>query len=73
MKKNKILKLRLNEDIAKKLAYVAESEGVSLQNLIVLMARQKIQYFERVMGNIKPNMLQSVDLTEFESEENEDK
>lgn len=73
MKKNKILKLRLNEDIAKKLAFVAQSEGVSLQNLIILMARQKIQYFERVKGNIKPNMLEGVDLTEFESEENEDK
>ncbi len=69
MKKNKILKLRLSEDVAKKLAFVAQSEGVSLQNLIVLMARQKIQYFERVKGNIKQNDLAGVDLAEFESEE----
>ncbi|MBQ7761378.1 MAG: hypothetical protein IJ400_04910 [Clostridia bacterium] len=69
MKKNKILRLRLNEDIAKKLAFVAHSEGVSLQNLIVLMARQKIQYFERVKGNIKQNDLVGVDLAEFESDE----
>ncbi len=71
--KRKSLKIKINEDVAKKLAYVAKSEGVSLQNLIILMARQKIQYFERVKGNIKPNMLESVDLTEFESEEDDNK
>lgn len=67
--KRKSLKIKINEDVAKKLAYVAKSEGVSLQNLIILMARQKIQYFERVKGNIKPSALDSVDMAEFEPDE----
>lgn len=45
--------LKLREDVAKKLAFVAKSEGMSVQNLLTSMVRQRIQYFERVKGNIK--------------------
>ncbi|MBQ7353148.1 MAG: hypothetical protein IJW54_03995 [Clostridia bacterium] len=65
MKKNLTYSLKLSEDIAKKLAYVSESEGLSIQNMLTTLIRQKIQYFERVKGNIKPQALQGVDLTQF--------
>ena len=68
MKKNKILKIKLNEDIAKKLAYVCEKEGLSLQNQLLSMLRQKISYFERVKGNIPKNALENVNLDGFEEE-----
>ena len=73
MKKVKSLTIKLSEDIAKKLAYVCDKEGISIQNQLNSMIRQKIAYFERVKGNIKPNMLESVDLSELSAEENEDK
>lgn len=69
MKKNKVFKLRLSEDMAKKLAYVSEAEGMSVQNQLLAMIRQKIQYFERVKGTVPKNGLDSIDMTEFESDE----
>ena len=69
MKKNTALKIRLSDDVARKLAYVSKSEGMTLQNEINSMIRQKIQYFERVKGNISKNALDNVDMSEFEQDE----
>ena len=44
MKKNAVLKVRFNEADAKKLAYVAKSEGMSAEKMLVFLARQKISY-----------------------------
>ena len=68
MKKNKILKVKLSEEMAKKLAYVCEKEGLSLQNQLLAMLRQKISYFERVKGNIPKNSLDSISLDGFDDE-----
>lgn len=69
MKKNKILKVRLSEDVAKKLAVVSKNEKMSAQNEITAMIRQKISYYERVKGNIKGEELQGISLDEFLDEE----
>lgn len=69
MKKNKILKIKLNEDIAKKLSVVSKNEKISIQNEIIAMIRQKISYYERVKGNIKRDEIEGADLSEFETEE----
>lgn len=69
MKKNYTFKLKLNEEMAKKLAYVSEKEGLSVQNMLTQLVRQKIQYFERVKGNIQKNDQANVDLGLFEVEE----
>lgn len=69
MKKNKILKIKLNEDIAKKLSVVSKNEKMTIQNEIIAMIRQKISYYERVRGNIKRDEIEGADLSEFETEE----
>lgn len=69
MKKNLIYKLKLSEDMAKKLSYVSKEEGLSIQNMLSTLIRQKIQYFERVKGNIKSQPLQGADMSEYEAEE----
>ena len=69
MKKNYTFKLKLNEEMAKKLSIVAEKEGLSIQNLFVQLTRQKVQYLERVKGNIQKNDQNNADLSEFEVEE----
>lgn len=69
MKKNYTFKLKLNEEMAKKLAYVSEKEGLSVQNMLTQLVRQKVQYFERVKGNIQRNTLNEQELVEFEVEE----
>ncbi|MBQ3588964.1 MAG: hypothetical protein II980_00785 [Clostridia bacterium] len=68
MKKGKLLKIKLNEEMARKLAYVSEKEGLTLQNQLVAMIRQKISYFERVKGNIPKNALSEISLDAFEDE-----
>ena len=69
MKKNYTLKVKLNEEMAKKLSFVAEKEGLSVNNLLVQLLRQKIQYFERLKGNIQKNDQNSVDMSQFEATE----
>ncbi len=69
MKKNYLFKLKLNEEMARKLSYVSEKEGLSIQNMLVQLVRQKVQYFERVKGNVQKNDQQEADLSLFEVEE----
>ena len=69
MKKNKILKIKLSEDVAKKFAVVGENEKMTLQNEVIQMIRQKISYYERVKGNIKKEALDSVNMMEYIDEE----
>lgn len=64
MKKNYTLKLRFAEADAKKLAYVAKSEGMSSEKLLIALARQRTAYFERTKGNIKDTS--DINLDEFE-------
>ncbi len=65
MKKNVTIKVKFNEQDAKKLTFVAKNEGMSVEKLLVFLSRQKISYFERTKGNIKD--VSSVTLDEFES------
>ena len=69
MKKNYNFKLKLNEEMARKLSFVSEKEGLSVQNMLTQLVRQKVQYFERVKGNIQKNDQSSADLSQFETEE----
>ena len=69
MKKNYTFKLKLNEEMAKKLSYISQKEGVSIQNMLVLLVRQKAQYFERIKGNVQKQSLTEIDLSAFEVEE----
>ena len=69
MKKNYTFNLKLNEEMAKKLAYVSEKEGLSIQNMLTQLVRQKVQYFERVKGNIQKPALNEQSLNDFEAEE----
>ena len=69
MKKNYTFKLKLNEEMAKKLAYASEKEGLTVQNMLVQLVRQKVQYFERVKGNIQKNAQNEADVSVFDVEE----
>lgn len=66
MKKSVSFNLRLSEENARKLSCVAKSEGLTVQNLLTVLIRQKVQYVERVKGNLKKQELDTVDLTEFD-------
>ncbi len=57
MKNQKNINLRISDDILEKLFYVAESEGRTLNNQFLLMARNAIAYFEKTKGKITPDKL----------------
>jgi len=69
MKKNYTFKLRLNEEMARKLAYTSEKDGLSVQNMLVQLVRQRIQYFERLKGNVQKSDQNAADMSAFELEE----
>lgn len=68
MKKNQILKIKLSEEMARKLSYVSEKERLTVQNEIIALIRQKISYFERVKGNITREQIANASLEQFEEE-----
>ena len=68
MKKNLILKVRLNDEMARKLSVVSEKERQTIQNEIIAMIRQKISYFERVKGNITRDEINNANMEQFEEE-----
>lgn len=68
MKKNQILKVRLNDEMARKLSVVSEKERQTIQNEIIAMIRQKISYFERVKGNITRDEINNANMEQFEEE-----
>ena len=68
MKKNQILKVRLNDEMARKLSVVSEKERQTIQNEIIAMIRQKISYFERVKGNITRDEINNANMEQFDEE-----
>lgn len=52
MKQTVEMVLRLPEDLKNKLEYIAEAEGRTANNHIILLLRNNIQYFERTKGKI---------------------
>ena len=68
MKKNQVLRVRLNDEMARKLSVVSEKERQTIQNEIIAMIRQKISYFERVKGNITREEINNANMEQFEEE-----
>lgn len=67
--KNKVsFETKLDEELYKKLLFVAKSEGRNLNNHILHIARTNIAYYERVHGRIKPSDLADIDTTPTEEE-----
>jgi hypothetical protein len=66
MKNQYEIKVRLSEDLMRKLIYVSEAEGRTPNNQFVFMLRNNIQYFERAKGKFDSKKLAAIDLSEFE-------
>lgn len=55
MKNQKTITVRISEELLGKLAYVSESEGRTLNNQFLLLARNSVAYFEKNKGRIDAN------------------
>lgn len=60
MKNQKTVALRISDELLEKLYYVAKSEGRSLNNQFLLMARNSVAYFEKTKGKIDAAKLRDV-------------
>lgn len=54
MKNQRTVTVRISEELLGKLAYVSESEGRTLNNQFLLLARNSVAYFEKNKGKISP-------------------
>ena len=52
MKTKEEFSVRIDSELYKKLLFVAEKENNSLNNHLLHMIRQNVQYFEKVHGRI---------------------
>lgn len=69
MKNQYEVKIKLSEDLMRKLVYVSEAEGRTPNNQFVFMLRNNIQYFERTKGRLDNSKLASIDISEYELKE----
>lgn len=69
MKNQYEVKVRLSEDLMKKLIYVSEAEGRTPNNQFIFMLRNNIQYFERTKGRIDNSKLAQIDVSEYAEKE----
>ena len=69
MKNQYEVKIKLSEDLMRKLVYVSEAEGRTPNNQFVFMLRNNIQYFERTKGRLDSSKLAKIDISEYASGE----
>lgn len=67
MKTNYIIPVRLNEELARKLAVMAAAEGRTPNAQFVMMLRNSIAYYERSRGRIDAVQMKNADLDGFSS------
>ena len=65
MKQNYTVPVRLSEELARKLIYIAQAEGRTPNNQFTFMLRNHIQYFEKTKGRISPAALAAIDLSPY--------
>ena len=64
-KKQPTVKLRLQEDLLRRLLLLSELEGRSLNNQISMLARNAVAYHERARGKLDTKKLAALDLSEY--------
>ena len=69
MKNQNEIKVRLSDDLIRKLIYISEAEGRTPNNQFIFMLRNNIQYFERTKGKIDPAKLAAIDLSRYSEQE----
>lgn len=69
MKQTPEVNLRISEELLRKLIYVSESEKRTLNNQLLFMIRNNIQYFEKTKGRIDASKIKDIDISEYLAEE----
>ena len=70
-KKQPVVKVRMQEDLLRRLVVMSEIEGRSINNQITMLVRNAVAYHERAKGKLDTKAISAVDLSEFLGEESE--
>lgn len=62
MKQSCTISVKLSDDLARKLIYIAEAEGRTPSAHVAFMLRNNIAYFERTKGKIPADALRKIEL-----------
>ena len=65
MKNQYEIKVRLSDELMRKLIYVSEAEGRTPNNQFLFMLRNNIQYFERTKGKFDQSKLAKIDISDY--------
>ena len=65
MKNQPEVKVRLSEDLLRKLIYISEAEGRTPNTQFIFMLRNNIQYFERAKSKIPVSELAKIDISAY--------
>lgn len=65
MKNSPEVNIKISPDLLKKIIYVSEAEGRSLNNQFLMLARNSVSYFERAKGRIPNDKLANIDISEY--------
>jgi hypothetical protein len=65
MKNSPEVTIKIAPDLLKKLIYVSESEGRTVNNQFLMLARNSVAYFERAKGRIPADKLANIDISEY--------
>ena len=69
MKNQAEIKVRLSDELIRKLIYISEAEGRTPNNQFIFMLRNNIQYFERTKGKIDSAKLAAIDVSKYTDQE----
>jgi len=69
MKNQNEIKVRLSDELIRKLIYISEAEGRTPNNQFIFMLRNNIQYFERTKGKIDVAKLATIDISKYTEQE----
>jgi hypothetical protein len=69
MKNQAEIKVRLSDELIRKLIYISEAEGRTPNNQFIFMLRNNIQYFERTKGKIDSAKLAAIDISKYTDQE----
>ena len=64
-KKQPTARLRMQEDLLRRLILLSELEGRSLNNQLTMLARNAVAYHERAKGKLDTKKLAALDLSEY--------
>ncbi len=69
MKNQYEIKVRLSEELMRKLIYVSDAEGRTPNNQFVFLLRNNLRYFERAKGKFDSKKLAEIDLSEYSADQ----